>query len=85
MTVFNLVFAAIPLAGLIYLSVLYRRDMSFYKSNNFDYSKSSGVPDFWIRMGPKKIVLSPKQRLWFGYPVFALILIGLMILFLVAK
>jgi hypothetical protein len=81
----NVILAAVPFAGLVYLAVLLSKDIRFYRGNNFDFSKNSGVPDFWIRLGPAKYVLTPDQRFKFGYPIFSLILVGLIALLLFAK
>jgi hypothetical protein len=85
MSLFNYALAAIPIVGLVYLFLSCWKDLLFYKNNHFDYSKKSGVPEFWVRLGPRKFVLSPKQRLLLGYPVFSMILIALMVLFFIAK
>jgi hypothetical protein len=81
----NFFLAAIPCAGLIYIGMLLRKDIRFYKNNGYDYSKNSGVPDFWVRLGTLKYVLTPVQRFKFGYPALSLVLIGLGVLFLFAK
>jgi hypothetical protein len=85
MSLENMLLAAIPISGLIYICVLLQKDIRFYKNNDFDYSKISGVPDFWFRLGPLKYVLTPKQRFTIGYPVFFIVLIGLVVLILIAK
>ena len=81
----NYALAALPLGALVYLGVLLNRDLSFYKANGQDYSKDSGVPAFWFRFGSRRYVLNAQQRFRFGYAVFAMLLLGLTILFLSVK
>jgi hypothetical protein len=81
----NYSLAALPFAALVYLGMLFNRDLNFYKANGQDYSKNSGVPEFWLRLGSWRYVLSPQQRFRFGYPVFGFLLVGLSILFLLVK
>jgi hypothetical protein len=85
MTFANVMLAALPAAGLAYGFVLLKRDIQFYRRYGFDYSKNSGVPDFWVRLGPWRHVLTPQQRFRFGYPLFLSLCVALIVLFMFVK
>jgi hypothetical protein len=85
MTTGNFVLICFPLAVSIYAGFIFLKDFNFYKKNNFDFTKESGVPDFWVNVAWYRFVLTPKQRFMYGYPAFAILLIGLTMLFSIVK
>ena len=69
------------LVVLIYLLSKYASELWFYRKNNCDYSitNPNGLPMWFGYMGPKtdENRMSNYDRIWYGYPLFILILGGL--------
>ena len=61
-------------AGFLYVLIQIFRELLFYWRNDWDYSRDSGVPPSWVRIGPYKRTLSKKTSMFIGNPILLLVL-----------